>query len=83
MELKDNHNQLLFHVPSQLIQDLISSESEFVKEVDFFTSHHLKHADSPDAPPDVSSQKDAIFRNIDDIKSFHHKWANLFDNLSF
>ncbi|XP_045907723.1 obscurin isoform X26 [Micropterus dolomieu] len=57
----------------QLIQDLISSESEFVKEVDFFTSHHLKHADSPDAPPDVSSQKDAIFRNIDDIKSFHHK----------
>ncbi|XP_044076922.1 obscurin isoform X16 [Siniperca chuatsi] len=57
----------------QLIQDLINSESEFVKEVDFFTSHHLKHADSPDAPPDVSSQKDAIFRNIDDIKSFHSK----------
>ncbi|XP_070774234.1 obscurin [Enoplosus armatus] len=57
----------------QLIQDLINSESEFVKEVDFFTSHHLKHADSPDAPPDVSSQKDAIFRNIGDIKSFHSK----------
>ncbi|XP_070700635.1 obscurin [Pempheris klunzingeri] len=57
----------------QLIQDLINGESEFVKDVDFFTSHHMKHADSPDAPPDVSSQKDAIFRNIDDIKSFHSK----------
>ncbi|XP_068593691.1 obscurin isoform X3 [Cebidichthys violaceus] len=57
----------------QLIQDLISGESEFVKEIDFFTSHHLKHADNPDAPPDVSSQKEAIFRNIDDIKSFHSK----------
>ncbi|XP_020481989.2 obscurin [Labrus bergylta] len=57
----------------QLIQDLINSESEFVKEIDFFTSHHLKHAESPDAPPDVSSQKDTIFRNIDDIKSFHSK----------
>ncbi|KAM6989312.1 obscurin [Tautogolabrus adspersus] len=57
----------------QLIQDLINGESEFVKEVEFFTSHHLKHAESPDAPPDVSSQKDTIFRNIDDIKSFHSK----------
>ncbi|XP_029970331.1 obscurin [Salarias fasciatus] len=57
----------------QLIQDLINGESEFIREVDFFTSHHLKHADSPDAPPDVSAQKDAIFRNIDDIKTFHHR----------
>ncbi|XP_051260358.1 obscurin isoform X13 [Dicentrarchus labrax] len=57
----------------QLIQDLIKGESEFVREVDFFTTHHMKHTDSPDAPPDVSSQKDTIFRNIDDIKSFHCK----------
>ncbi|XP_070829419.1 obscurin [Chaetodon trifascialis] len=57
----------------QLIHDLINSESEFVKEVDFFTSHHLKHAESSDTPPEVSSQKDVIFRNIDDIKSFHSK----------
>ncbi|TNN67519.1 Obscurin [Liparis tanakae] len=57
----------------QLIQDLMNGESQFVKEMDFFASHHLKHAEGPDAPPDVSSQKDAIFRNIDDIKSFHSK----------
>ncbi|XP_077955762.1 obscurin isoform X12 [Gasterosteus aculeatus] len=57
----------------QLIQELINGESEFVKEMDFFTSHHRKHADSPDAPPDVSSQTEAIFRNIDDINSFHSK----------
>ncbi|XP_053185436.1 obscurin [Scomber japonicus] len=55
----------------QLIQDLIKGESEFVKEVNFFTSHHLKHADCADAPPDVSSCKKDIFRNIDDIKAFH------------
>ncbi|XP_069013679.1 obscurin isoform X19 [Embiotoca jacksoni] len=58
---------------SQLIQNLINGESEFVKEVDFFTSHHLKHADSPGVPSDVSGQKDTIFRNIDEIKSFHTK----------
>ncbi|XP_037313233.2 obscurin isoform X8 [Pungitius pungitius] len=55
----------------QLIQELVNGESQFVKEIDFFTSHHRKHADGPDAPPDVSSQRDAIFRNIDDINSFH------------
>ncbi|KAM4728162.1 obscurin [Anableps anableps] len=57
----------------QLMQDLINGESEFVKEVEFFTSHHMKHADSLDAPPDVCSQKETIFRNVDDIKSFHSK----------
>ncbi|XP_023259573.1 obscurin [Seriola lalandi dorsalis] len=57
----------------QMLQDLINGESEFVKEIDFFTSHHLKHADSSDVPPDVSTQKETIFRNIDDIKSFHSK----------
>ncbi|KAF7650565.1 hypothetical protein LDENG_00123720 [Lucifuga dentata] len=58
---------------SQVIQDLINSESEFVKEVDFFTSHHLKHVETPDVPPDVTNQKEAIFRNIEDIKTFHSK----------
>ncbi|XP_070397753.1 obscurin isoform X2 [Nothobranchius furzeri] len=57
----------------QLIQDLVNGESEFVKESGFFTSHHLKQADSPEAPPDVATQKETIFRNIDDIKSFHSK----------
>ncbi|KAM9719631.1 obscurin isoform 6-T7 [Menidia menidia] len=57
----------------QLIQDLINGESEFVKEVDFFATHHQRQAEGPDAPPDVSGQKETIFRNIDDIQSFHSK----------
>ncbi|KAM9459453.1 obscurin-like isoform 17-T17 [Salvelinus alpinus] len=55
----------------QLIQDLINSEVEFVKEMDFFTSHHVKQVESLDAPSDVTSQKEAIFRNINEIKAFH------------
>ncbi|KAM6948963.1 obscurin [Aplochiton taeniatus] len=55
----------------QLIQDLISSEAEFVKELDFFASHHVKQAENPDAPSEVTSQKEAIFRNIQEIKTFH------------
>ncbi|KAL0966229.1 hypothetical protein UPYG_G00292620 [Umbra pygmaea] len=57
----------------QLIQDMVNSEEEFVKELDFFTSHHVQHVESPDAPSDITSQKDVIFRNINDIKEFHDK----------
>ncbi|KAJ8337400.1 hypothetical protein SKAU_G00386200 [Synaphobranchus kaupii] len=57
---------------SQLIQEMISSEAEFVKELEFFVSHHVKHVESSsDAPSYVSGQKEAIFRNIEDIKTFH------------
>ncbi|XP_055739563.1 obscurin isoform X6 [Salvelinus fontinalis] len=58
----------------QLIQDMINSEAEFVKEMDFFTSHHVKHVESPDTPSDITSQKEAIFRNINEIKAFHSEF---------
>ncbi|XP_064848045.1 obscurin-like [Oncorhynchus masou masou] len=58
----------------QLIQDMINSEAEFVKEMDFFTSHHVKQVESPDAPTDITSQKEAIFRNIHEIKAFHSEF---------
>ncbi|XP_048868574.1 obscurin-like isoform X50 [Brienomyrus brachyistius] len=55
----------------QLIQEIIASEEEFVKEMNV-TSHLLKHLEtSSDVPASVSSQKEAIFRNITDIGSFH------------
>ncbi|XP_051543318.1 obscurin-like [Myxocyprinus asiaticus] len=55
----------------QLVQELISTESKFLKEIEFFTSHHLKRVDEESTPPDIASHKEAIFRNIDDLKSFH------------
>ncbi|XP_057712682.1 obscurin [Corythoichthys intestinalis] len=57
----------------QLIQDIISGEAEFVKEMDFFTCHHVRHSESPDAPADISSQREAIFRNIVDLNDFHSR----------
>ncbi|XP_028831493.1 obscurin isoform X4 [Denticeps clupeoides] len=55
----------------QLIQELITTESEFVKDVDFVTTHHLKKTEHEDTPPDIATQKDSIFRNISDITAFH------------
>ncbi|XP_056105329.1 obscurin-like isoform X18 [Rhinichthys klamathensis goyatoka] len=55
----------------QLVQELINTETEFLKEIEFFTSHHLKRVDEESTPPDIASQKETIFRNISDLKSFH------------
>ncbi|KAG1944410.1 obscurin [Pimephales promelas] len=55
----------------QLVQELINTENEFLKEIEFFTSHHLKRVDEESTPPDIASQKETIFRNISDLKSFH------------
>ncbi|KAK7123436.1 hypothetical protein R3I93_021760 [Phoxinus phoxinus] len=56
----------------QLVQELINTETEFLKEIEFFTSHHLKRVDEESTPPDIASQKETIFRNISDLKSFHN-----------
>ncbi|XP_043082205.1 obscurin isoform X22 [Puntigrus tetrazona] len=55
----------------QLIQELISTETEFLKEMEFFASHHLKRVDEESTPSEIASQKETIFRNINDLKSFH------------
>lgn len=58
---------------SQLIQELITSEKEFIKEMDFVTSHHLKHIDEESTPSEIRSRKETIFRNICDISAFHSR----------
>ncbi|XP_059391295.1 obscurin-like [Carassius carassius] len=55
----------------QLVQELINTETEFLKQMEFFTSHYLKHVEEQSTPPEITSQKETIFRNINDLKSFH------------
>ncbi|XP_058876960.1 obscurin-like [Acipenser ruthenus] len=55
-----------------LIAEIVNTEEEFVRDLDFFVSHHLQHMDtSPDIPPVIASQKATIFRNIDELSIFH------------
>ncbi|MGH0167117.1 UNVERIFIED_CONTAM: hypothetical protein FKN15_052514 [Acipenser sinensis] len=55
-----------------LIEEIVNTEEEFVRDLDFFVSHHLQHMDtSPDIPPVIASQKATIFRNIDELSIFH------------
>lgn len=61
---------------SQLIQDLISTESEFLKEMEFVTSNHLKRVGEESTPAHIASHKETIFRNIGDLKTFHSRYRD-------
>ncbi|XP_075703653.1 obscurin [Rhinoderma darwinii] len=57
---------------STIIQDLLSSEKEYVRDLQFLQSHHLSYTEScTDIPETVATQKSVIFRNISDIGDFH------------
>ncbi|XP_042333180.1 obscurin isoform X8 [Sceloporus undulatus] len=57
---------------SLLIQDLLNSEEEFVKDLQFLQTHHIQYTETcPNIPAAVSSQKLIIFRNVTDLTHFH------------
>ncbi|KAM6148397.1 obscurin [Erethizon dorsatum] len=57
---------------SAVIRELLSSEQDFVGELHFLQSHHMQHLDHcPHVPAAVASQKEVIFRNVQDIGHFH------------
>ncbi|KAJ3599333.1 hypothetical protein NHX12_033296 [Muraenolepis orangiensis] len=62
---------------SQLIQGLVDSEVEFVKEMKEFASHHLPHLEaSGHVPATVLQPRETIFRNIRDIILLHERLAD-------
>ncbi|XP_073532987.1 obscurin-like [Phyllobates terribilis] len=57
---------------SIIIQDLLGSEKEYVRDLQFLQTHHLSYTEScSDIPEAVATQKTVIFRNIRDIGDFH------------
>ncbi|PKK31959.1 obscurin, cytoskeletal calmodulin and titin-interacting RhoGEF, transcript variant X13 [Columba livia] len=57
---------------SVLIQELLISEEDYIQDLQFLQSHHIKYTEiCPTVPGAVASQKATIFRNIDDIARFH------------
>ncbi|GCC29258.1 hypothetical protein chiPu_0007696 [Chiloscyllium punctatum] len=55
-----------------LVQDLIATEKEFTKNLQFFVDHYVKHTEtSAHVPPFLANSKETIFRNINEIADFH------------
>ncbi|XP_021244944.1 obscurin isoform X10 [Numida meleagris] len=57
---------------SVLIQELLISEEDYIQDLQFLQTHHLRYTETcPSVPGVIASQKSTIFRNIDDIARFH------------
>ncbi|XP_028934062.1 obscurin [Ornithorhynchus anatinus] len=57
---------------SGIVRELLSSEEDFVSDLQFLQRHHVRRLEgSPAAPAAVASQKHVIFRNVGDIGRFH------------
>ncbi|XP_062979003.1 obscurin [Elgaria multicarinata webbii] len=57
---------------SLIVQDLLNSEEDFVKDLQFLQTHHVQFTETcPVIPAAVSSQKLIIFRNVTDLTHFH------------
>ncbi|XP_029139630.1 obscurin [Protobothrops mucrosquamatus] len=57
---------------SLIVQDLLGTEEEYVKDLQFLQTHHIQFTETcPAVPVAVSNQKPVIFRNITDITHFH------------
>ncbi|XP_038654386.1 obscurin isoform X3 [Scyliorhinus canicula] len=55
-----------------IVQDLIATEKEFTRDLQFFVDHHVKQTEtSPHVPPSVANSKQTIFQNINEITDFH------------
>ncbi|XP_077160177.1 obscurin isoform X7 [Paroedura picta] len=55
-----------------IIQDMLNSEEEFVKDLQFLQTHHVQYTETcPNIPAAVSNQKLVVFRNITEITHFH------------
>ncbi|XP_010078143.1 PREDICTED: obscurin, partial [Pterocles gutturalis] len=57
---------------SVLIQELLISEEDYIQDLQFLQTHHLKYTETcANVPGAVATQKSIIFRNIYDIARFH------------
>ncbi|KAL8164797.1 UNVERIFIED_CONTAM: hypothetical protein K2H54_007083, partial [Gekko kuhli] len=55
-----------------IVQDMLNSEEEFVKDLQFLQTHHVQYTETcPSVPATVSHQKLIVFRNITEITHFH------------
>ncbi|XP_077997324.1 muscle M-line assembly protein unc-89-like [Glandiceps talaboti] len=58
-----------------VLEELLATERQFVKDIQFAVHNHMKAMDSPTLPSVLQGKKDMIFMNLEEIVDFH---SNIF-----
>ncbi|RWS26488.1 Muscle M-line assembly protein unc-89-like protein [Leptotrombidium deliense] len=56
-----------------LVKELVETEEDFNRDMQFIANTYLKHMNSSIIPKNLRDQKDALFRNFKEIADFHNE----------
>lgn len=64
----------LFYFFSIIIGELVDTEEEFSKDLQYVVDNYMKAVDKPVAPRSAKDNKDVIFSNFLQIAEFHNMY---------
>ncbi|XP_034022917.1 uncharacterized protein KIAA1755 homolog [Thalassophryne amazonica] len=61
----------------RIIEELLTTEREYVRALGYVREHYFPEVDRPDVPQDLRGQKGSIFGNLEKLHDFHrHHFLN-------
>lgn len=64
----------IFFIFSIIIGELVDTEEEFSKDLQYVVDNYIKAVDTPVAPRSAKDNKDVIFSNFLQIAEFHNMY---------
>ncbi|KAM6947328.1 quattro [Lycodopsis pacificus] len=55
-----------------IMEELLSTEREYVKALGYVREHYFSELERPDVPQDLRGQRGSVFGNLEKLHDFHH-----------
>uniref|UniRef100_A0A8C9X0R8 protein-glutamine gamma-glutamyltransferase n=1 Tax=Sander lucioperca TaxID=283035 RepID=A0A8C9X0R8_SANLU len=71
------HPELIWVKLRRIMEELLSTEREYVKALGYVREHYFPELERPDVPQDLRGQRGSIFGNLEKLHDFHrHHFLN-------
>ncbi|XP_023811025.1 uncharacterized protein LOC101173699 isoform X1 [Oryzias latipes] len=67
----ENNNSSLLRA-RRILEELLSTEREYVKALGYVREHYFPELERPDVPQDLRGQRGSVFGNLEKLHDFHH-----------
>ncbi|XP_024126437.1 quattro isoform X1 [Oryzias melastigma] len=79
---KDLRSSVMLQTPTEntsnflrvrkILEELLSTEREYVKALAYVREHYFPELERPDVPQDLRGQRGSVFGNLEKLHDFHH-----------
>ncbi|KAM9759771.1 quattro isoform 1-T1 [Menidia menidia] len=69
----DNNGNSFLKV-QRILEELLSTEREYVKALGYVQEHYFPELERADVPQDLRGQRGSIFGNLEKLHDFHHRY---------